>query len=140
MLTASHDAFRGLDRVFEIRDRPIELLFVDRPQNLSQARTWRETECEQVPPEQHRRGGAMLDAQRSRPIEKPVHRRAVECPWTAAKTVGFRQPRQELEVDFVRQPSECAVTNFAAYLEPRTGLQMVRDEAGDLLAHVVSVH
>ena len=61
----------------------------------------------------------MLDAERARALEEPVHRRAVELPRLASDAVGLRDAREQLEVDFVREPAERAVADLVAHLEPR---------------------
>ena len=61
----------------------------------------------------------MLDAERARALEEPVHRGAVERAGLAAQAVGLREPREQLEVHLLRQPPERAVADFVAHLEPR---------------------
>ena len=68
--------------------------------------------------EQDRLRRTMLDAERARALEKPVHRGAIEAAGLAAEAVGFRDAREQLEVHFVREPPERAVADFVAHLEP----------------------
>src|SRR6266487_663682 len=89
--------------------------------------------------EQNRRRRPMLDAERSRPLEEPVHRRTVKLSWSPAETVRSGEPRKQFEVDFLGEPAERAIADLVADLEPRPGLQMVRDQTSDLPPHVVSI-
>ena len=129
----------GGDRLIQVGDRAVHLLFVDRLQDLADARTGFQAQREQMTPEQDRRRRAMLDAERSRALEKPVHRGAVEGAGLAAQAIRLGEPREQLEVDLVRQPPERAVAHLVAHLEPRARLQMLRHEADDLLPDVVAV-
>src|SRR5437868_4448469 len=79
----------------------------------------------------------MLDAKRPRTLDEPVHRRAVEVA-QAAETIRAREPREQLEVDLLRQPAERTVGDVAR-LAKRAGLEMVRDETHDLRADVEAV-
>ena len=97
----------------------VQLLFVDRLQDLADPRTRLQAEREQVPAEQDRRRRAMLDAERARALEEPVHRGAVELSGLAAYAVGLGDARQQLEVDLLREPAERAVADLVAHLEPR---------------------
>ena len=58
-------------------------------------------------------GARVLDAERARALEEPVHRRAIERAG-AAVAVGLREARQQLEVDFLRQAPERAVARPAS--------------------------
>ena len=79
----------------------------------------------------------MLDAERSRALEEPVHRVAVERPGRTPEAVRLGEPREQLEVHFLREPPERAVADLVAHLEPHARLQMLCDDAEDLLPHVV---
>src|SRR5262245_29443992 len=89
--------------------------------------------------EQNRRWRPLLDAERSRALEEPIHRRAVELARPAAFAVGLRDARQELEIDLLREPAECAVTDFITHLVPGSRLEMLRGDPQHLSADVVSV-
>ena len=92
-----------------------------------------------MPPEHEARRRLVLDAERARALEEPVHRRAVERagprPWQS----DFASTRQQLEVDLLREPPERAVADLVAHLVPHARLQVVRDDAEHLRAHVVAV-
>src|SRR4029453_2802635 len=133
-----HSLRRG-NRFVEIRDLSIELLLVDRLQDLANARPRRQAECEKMAAEQDRTRRAMLDAKRARSLEKPVHRRAIELARVSAEAVRFRQPCEKLEINLLRQAAERPVPNFVAYLVPGSRLQMMGDEAEHLSPHVVAV-
>ena len=63
---------------FDRRDLSVELFLVDLLENLADARARRQTKLQQVTAEEQRRRRLVLDAERARALEKPVHRRAVE--------------------------------------------------------------
>src|SRR5207237_7327182 len=86
-----------------------------------------------------RRGRTMFHAKRACAIEKPIHRGAVEASGFTAQTIGLRQPRQELQIDLVREPPERPVSDLIAHFEPRTGFQVLRDQPSDLLPIVVAI-
>ena len=56
----------------------------------------------------------------------------------AAEAVGARDAREQLQVHLLRQPPERAVADVAGLVE-HARLQVVRDEADDLAAHVEAV-
>ena len=60
-------------------------------------------------------------------------------PGFAAQAVRFRQPRQQLQIDFLSQAPEGAVADLVLRLEPHARLEVLRHHAQDLPAHVVSV-
>src|SRR5207249_7916115 len=117
----------------------IELLFVDGPEDLSHPRTRLQSELEKMPSKEDRRRSAMLDAKHACALEEPVHGGAVEVAGAAAKTVGLGESREQLQVDFLREPAECAIADFVADLVPHAGFQMLRDHAEHLAADVVPV-
>src|SRR6478735_986831 len=86
----------GGDGVFERRHRPVELLFVHRLEDLADARAGSEADLQEMPAEENRAGRAMLDAELTGAVEKPVHRRAVEVSGLAAEAVGLRDAGEEL--------------------------------------------
>src|SRR5688500_14572018 len=90
-----------------------------------------------MPAEEQRRRRPMLDAERTRAIDKPVHRRTIKSA-RAAEAVGAGEPREQLEVHFLRQPPERAVADVASLVK-HAGLEMMSDEADHLAAHVESV-
>src|SRR5436190_1510147 len=81
----------------------------------------------------------MLDAERSRALEKPVHGGAIELAGAAAEAVRLRESCQQLQIDFVREPAECAVSDLVAHLEPHAGFEMLRDHAEHLMPDVVAI-
>jgi hypothetical protein len=79
----------------------------------------------------------VLDAERPRALDEPVHGGAVEGAG-AAETVGPREPGQELHVDFLREPAERAVGDDRRLVEhPR--LEMLGDQSNHVPPHVVTV-
>src|SRR5262245_6634398 len=110
--------FRCFDGLLECRHGPVHLLLVHRFQDLPDARSWFQPQLEQVPPEQNWRGWAMLDAEPARALEKPVHRRTIELPGLPALAIGFRDTREQLEIDLVRESAKRAVADLIAHLEP----------------------
>ena len=80
----------------------------------------------------------VLDAERSGPRDEPVDPRAIEGPG-APVAIGAREARQQLEVDFLRQPAERAVGDAVSRLEKRHRAQMLGDKAQHLPAHVEPV-
>src|SRR5205814_8416939 len=84
-------------------------------------------------------GRRMLDAEESRAVQKPVHRRTIEAARLATEAVGFRDSGQQLQLRFLREPAKGAVADAVARLVPSAGLEMLRDDAQHLLSHVVSV-
>ena len=93
--------------------------------------------AQQMTPEQKRFWRCVLNAELAGALEKPVHRRAVE-PAAAAETVRLGDQRQQLEIDFLRQPPECAVRNRCRRLPEHAGLQVMRHHSQHLFADVVS--
>jgi len=84
------DKAAGLrDTRLDARDLTIKLLLVNELENFADPRPGRQSQREQMAPEQQRRGRMMLDAERARTFEEPVHRSAVEVAGTA-ETVGAR--------------------------------------------------
>src|SRR5256885_1774644 len=127
------------DRLLESRDRAVHLLLVYGFQNLADARARLHAEREQVPAEENRRRRPMLDAERARSLEEPVHRGAVEAAGAPPLAVRLRDAREQLEVHFVREPAERAVADFVAHLVPGTRLEVLRGDAEHLPADVVAV-
>ena len=80
----------------------------------------------------------MLDAERARAVDEPVHRRAVERSGSAA-AVGAREARQQLEIDPLRETAERAVADASRGLVKHARLAGAGDEAEHLRAHVVAV-
>ena len=62
----------------EIGDFAVQLLFVDGFQKVSHRWSRTHAEFEQMAPEKYGAGRTMFDTQCSGPLEKPVHRFAVE--------------------------------------------------------------
>src|SRR5207248_510597 len=106
------------DCLVERHDLSIELLFVHRSKDLAHSRSRFQAQFEQVSAEEKRSRSAMLDAERPRALEKPVHGRAIELAGLAAETVRFRESREQLQIDFLREPAEGAVPDLVAHLEP----------------------
>ena len=71
-------------------------------------------------------------------IEKPVHRRAVEVTGSP-EAIGFRETREQLEIGFLCETTERAVSELLPFPVEHSGLQMVRDEAEHLAANVLPV-
>ena len=94
-------------------------------------RPGRDAERQRCRPSTRRARRLMLDAQRTRALEEPIHRGAVERAG-AARAIGLREPRQQLEIDFLREAAEGAVADLVAHLVPHAGLQVMRDDAEHL--------
>src|SRR5207302_1840872 len=122
--------------LIEVGDGAVELLFVDGLENLADSRPWLQPEREHMPSEEYRRGWTMLDAERSRAVEKPVHRGAIETAGTPPKAVGLRQPRQQLEIHLLREPPERAVADLAAHLVPGARFQVLGHKSHHLPPHI----
>src|SRR3989449_3309897 len=101
---------RRVDSLLECRDPSVELLLVDGLQDLADTRARLEPELEDVAPEQDRRGRAMLDAERPRALEEPVHRRAIELSRLAALAIGLRDACQQLAIRLLPQSAVRVVT------------------------------
>ncbi len=97
-------------------------------QDFAHPRARFDAELEQVPAQDDRRRGAMLDAERARALEKPVDRRAVERS-RPPEAVRLRDAREQLEVDLLRQPAEGAVADRGCATWRMLRLQVVRDDA-----------
>src|SRR5262249_8527414 len=130
---------RAFDRLLERGHLIVELLFVHQLQHFADARSRFHPELEHVAAEQNRRRRPMLDAERSRALEKPIHRRAVELSGPAALAVRLRDACQELEVDLLRETAKRAVADLVAHLVPGPRLQMLRGDPEYVPADVVSV-
>src|SRR5206468_12066120 len=117
--------FRGFGCLLHIRHPSLKLLFVHRSQNLADARARVHAEREQMTPEQNRRRRTMLDAERASALQKPVHCLAVECTRLAPKTICLREPREQLEVDLLRESPKRAVADFVTHLEPHAWLEVL---------------
>src|SRR3954470_7954354 len=105
--SALRDHFpRRRDRLFEIGDVSVHLLFIDGLQDFTNTRAGFQTEFEDVASEQQRRGRAMLHAEAAGAVQEPVHRFASEGAWLPAEAVGFCDSSQQLEVDLLREPAE----------------------------------
>src|SRR5450759_1394814 len=115
----------GSNRLLERLDRAIELLLVNRLQNLTHPRSRRHAERDHVASEQDRFRRTMFDAERPCPLQEPVHRVAVEVAWLATEAIRFRETREQLEIDLGRQPSKGAVADLVAHLEPHPRLQVL---------------
>ena len=89
-----------------------------------------------MPSLDERLGRRVLDAELARALDEPVHRRTVEAA-AASFAVGPRDPRQQLEVHLLREPPERAVADRRLRLAEHARLQVVRDDAEHLAAHVV---
>src|SRR5205823_6061756 len=87
---------RRFQCLVESRHPSIELLFVDRFQDLAHSWARLHVECEKMPAQENRRRRMMLDAERAGPLEKPVHRVAIEGAGLSPQTVRFGKPRKEL--------------------------------------------
>src|SRR5438445_2235495 len=87
---------RRRDRLTNRRDFSVELLFVDRFQAVTDARAGSKAEGQQMASEEQRRRRSMFDAERPRPLEKPVHRGTVEPPGAPPFAVGLCQAREQL--------------------------------------------
>jgi len=70
----------------------------------------------------------MLDAEGSRALEEPVHGRAVEVP-RPSETVRLRHPREQFEIDLLRQPPERAVAHRRWGLPEHSRLQVMSHDA-----------
>ena len=79
----------------------------------------------------------MLDAERTRAIQKPVHCRAVERP-RASETIRASESSEQLQVYLLRETTEGAIADVGRFVE-HARLQVLRDEADDLPAHVEAV-
>ena len=90
-----------------------------------------------MPAHEDGRRRGVLDAQRPRPLEEPVHRRAVETA-VASPAVGLREPGEQLQVHLPRQPPEGAVAHLRRG-PPHARLQVVRHQPEHLGPDVVAV-
>src|SRR5262245_34547759 len=90
-----------------------------------------------MPPEEQRRRCLMLDAQRACAFQEPVHRRTIKVSGSA-KTVGFGESRQQLEVDLLRETTERTVANDGRFAE-HAWFEVIRHESDDLRSHVEAV-
>ena len=90
-----------------------------------------------MPAHEDRRRRSVLDPERPRAPEEPVHRRAVEGPG-AAPAVGLREPGEQLQVHLPRQTPERAVADLGRG-PPHPRLQVVRHQAEHLAPDVVAV-
>src|SRR4029078_10763836 len=120
-----HERAGGVDGSGEIGDLSIELLVVDRFENIAHRRPRSHAELEQVPSQQDWSGRTMLDAERAGSLEKPVHCLAVEGARRSSEAVGLGEPRQQFEVNFLRKAPKGAVADFVAHLEPHAWFQML---------------
>src|SRR5262249_10561117 len=133
------DPTRAFDRLFERGHLVVELLLVDDLQHLADAWPRFHPELEHVAAEQNRRRRFVLDPERARAREEPVHRRAIEGAGAAAFAVGLRDARQQLEIDLLRKTPERAVAHLVARLEPGAGLEMLCRDSEHLFADVVAI-
>mgnify|MGYP003694295745 CR=1 FL=1 len=122
--------FRGVDRLIERGHASVELLLVDAFRISPTRGSGLESELEQVAAEQDRWRRPMLDAERARAFEEPVHRRS------SRSVPGLRPSQSDLATrasssrsTFVRQPAERAVADFVAHLEPRSRFEVLRGDA-----------
>src|SRR3954447_20190844 len=135
----SHDTTRAFDRLLERGHLIVELLLVDDFQDLADARSGFHPELEHMTAEQNRRRRPMLDAERARALDKPVHRGAIEAAGPAPFAIGLRNAREQFQIHLVREAPERAVADFVTHLVPGTRLQMLRGDPEHLFAHVVAV-
>ena len=77
-LTRPRSSLASADSFFRRRERAVELPLVKRVEQSSESRTWLHAERQQVPPQNERRRRRVLDAERARALDEPVHRGAVE--------------------------------------------------------------
>src|SRR4029077_13576072 len=120
--------FGRRDRFVERPDGAVHLEFVDRLQDLSDARPPREAELEEMTAEENRTGRLVFHAQLTRTFEKPVHRRTVERAGLSPEAVGFGEPREQFEVHFRGEPTKSAIADLVLALVPRARLQVLRRE------------
>src|SRR6185369_1868110 len=126
-----------LDPRLDARDLAVKLLLVNELEYFADPRSGREPKREQMAAEQQRCGRMVLDAERTRALEEPIHRTAVEVS-RAAETVGARHAREEFQVHFLSEAAEGAIADMGCFPK-RSGLEMVRDEADHLSSHVEAV-
>src|SRR5262245_47915376 len=132
-----NNATRFLDPRLDARDLAVKLLLVNDLEYFADPRSGREPKREQMAAEQQRCGRMMLDAERTRALQEPIHRTAVEVS-RAAETVGARHTREEFQVHFLSEAPEGAIADMRC-LPERSRLEMVRDETDHLRSNVEAV-
>ena len=116
---------------------PVQLQFVQASEDFAHSWSWFDTEIEQMAAEDDRRRGAMFDAERARPLEKVLDRRAVERSRPSA-AVRHGHAREQLEVHFLRKAAVGTVADRGCRLGECVRLQVVRDNPFDLASDVVA--
>ena len=134
-----NDLARRGDSIFERRDSSVELTLVDLLENGPHAGPGRDAQRKQVAAVDDWIGRRVLHTERTRAIEKPVYPRTIEVAGSA-ETIGERDPREQLEVHFLREPSECTIADRGLRLEERVGGEVVGDDPDDLRPHVESAY
>ena len=120
------------------RNATIELKFVHRLQQCADLWSRVNTFGQHMSTHQQRRRWLMLDAQRSRAFEKPVHGRTVERSRPAV-IVGLGKSREQFRINFLRQPSERPITHRRWCLEEHARFEVVGDDPEHGATHVVPV-
>ena len=95
----------------EGREQSIELRFVAVVQNLSQARSRKHAQFQQMASRDERGGGLVFNFQSARTLQQPgACRKSVEGFGRTARMIGPRDPHQSVDpFDLLSQPSNCAV-------------------------------
>src|SRR5207253_609627 len=99
-----------LQAFVERRNLPIQLPLVDLLEDFAHSGARVNAELEQMPSHEQWLRGRVLDAERPRALEEPVHGRAVEGAG-AAEAIGLRDAGEQLEVDLLREAPERAVAD-----------------------------
>src|SRR4051812_6097326 len=91
-----------------------------------------------MPAKQQRLWRAAIDAEVARLLEEPVHRRTIEFA-CAPETIRLGHPRQQLEIDFLREPAERAVRKLVPDFVEHSGFQMMSRQPEHLRTYVLAV-
>jgi len=79
----------------------------------------------------------MLDAERPRALDEPVHRGAVEVSG-APEAIRAGEPREQLQIHLLRETAKCAIADTCR-LPERARLQVMSDKSDHLRTDVEAV-
>ena len=134
--------YRDLPRerqpLFERANFAIELPLENLLEDLAHARPGRDAERDEMAAQDDRLGRRVLDTERARTFDEPVHRGAIERTGSAV-TVRLREPGQQLEVDFLCEAPERAVAHGHRRLLERARFEVMGDQTKDRAPDVVAV-
>jgi hypothetical protein len=84
--------------LIEGREKSVELRFVAVVQDLSQARSWKHAQFQQMAPRDERGGGLVFNFQSARTLQQPAAcRKPVKGFWRAASVIGPCDPHQSVD-------------------------------------------